>query len=68
VEEFGVYGGVAMSLMRLLFLVCLTLGNVTRLELQLGAPPNEIFGLISSPRLAYNLETGNTFRIEVRII
>jgi hypothetical protein len=53
VEELGIYGGVAMSLMHLLSLL-LNAWNVTRLELQIGAPPNDIIGLISSPRLAYN--------------
>ena len=53
VEELGIYGGVAMNLMHLLSML-LNAWNVTRLELQIGASPSEIFGLISSPRLAYS--------------
>ena len=53
VEELGIYGGVAMNLMHLLSML-LNAWNVTRLELQIGASPSEIFGLISSPRFAYN--------------
>lgn len=52
-EELGIYGGVAMNLMHLLA-VLLNAWNVTRLELQVGESVSEIFGLISSPRLAYN--------------
>ena len=51
VEELGIYGD--MTLTHLLSLL-LDAWNVTRLELQIGASPSEIFGLISSPRFAYN--------------
>jgi len=53
VKELGIYGGVAMKFMHLLsFLI--NAWDVTRLELQVGASPSEILGLISSPPLTYN--------------
>jgi len=53
VKELGIYGGVAMNLMYLLPLL-LNAWNVTRLDLQTGALPSEIFDAISSPHIAYN--------------
>ena len=52
-EELGIYGGVAMNLTYLLPLL-LNAWNVTRLDLQTGASPNEIFYVISSPHIAWN--------------
>ena len=48
-EELGIYGSAAMNLIHLLSLL-LNAWNVTRLELQIGVSPSEIFGFTVGSR------------------